>query len=367
MPRTRHTLRIKDPDRPRDAPDRAGDAAASTLPPAFAKALDRFVAFLTVEAGLSRHTISNYRRDVAQCFTDLAAAGLESPEKATSRHVADHVQRLRSERKMEATSVARHIAAVRQFYKWLLARQVILDNPMDLIERPKRWKKVPVVLTPGQLRKIIVQAGAVDAPNASKHAGKTADEPEIAKALRLRDRALLELLYASGLRVTEAATLELKHVYAEHAGRPDLGAVRVLGKGNKQRVVPMHATARDALRDYLHDARPRLLRGDAADKGLVFLSKRGKPLDRVAIWTLVRRHAARAGVPAVHPHKLRHSFATHLLAGGADLRVVQELLGHADIGTTEIYTHVDRSRLRDVIVKGLDARRGNPKPAPMQS
>jgi integrase/recombinase XerD len=316
--------------------------------------VDRFVGYLTVEAGLSRNTISNYRRDVTQCFTDLAAAGLDHPEKATSRHLADHIQSLRAEKKMEATSVARHIAAVRQYFKWLLARQVILDNPMDLIERPKRWKKVPVVLTPGQLRKIITQAGTRDTPTPKSAA---ANEPAIVKALRLRDRALLELLYASGLRVSEAVTLEMKNVHLEYANRADLGAVRVLGKGNKQRVVPMHAAARDALRDYLHDARPSLLRGDAADKGLVFLSKRGKPLDRIAIWTLVRRHAARAGVPAVHPHKLRHSFATHLLAGGADLRVVQELLGHADIGTTEIYTHVDRSRLRDVIVKGLDAKR----------
>jgi integrase/recombinase XerD len=361
MPRTRHTLRIKDPDRPAHAAAAKGEAAdanAAPLPPVFAKARDQFVAYLTVEAGLSRNTISNYRRDVTQCFADLTAAGVGAPERATPRHLADHVQRLRTEKAMEASSVARHIAAVRQFYKWLLNRQIILDNPMNLIERPKRWKKVPVVLTPGQLRKIITQAGVRDTPAKKSAATPTPTaEPALAKALRLRDRALLELLYASGLRVSESATLEMKNVHFEYANRTDLGAVRVLGKGNKQRVVPMHAAARDALRDYLHDARPALLRGDAADKGLVFLSKRGKPLDRVAIWTLVRRHAARAGVPAVHPHKLRHSFATHLLAGGADLRVVQELLGHADIGTTEIYTHVDRSRLREVIVKSLDAKR----------
>lgn len=340
----RQPLGIKDPDRatkPRDGED--------PLPPAFAKARDAFVGFLRVEAGLSPNTISSYKRDVEQCFADLAEAGVGDPAKATSRQLADHIQRLKTERKMEATSVARHIAAVRQYYKWLVSRQMILDNPMDLIERPKRWKKVPIVLSPGQLTRIIAAASP-----AACEDGKAESETD---PMRVRDRALVELMYASGLRVTEAATLELKHVYLELPGAPGQGAVRVLGKGNKQRVVPMHQAARDALRDYLHDVRPKLLKGDAKDGGLVFLSKTGKPLERVAIWKILRKHATRAGVAGVHPHKLRHSFATHLLAGGADLRVVQELLGHKDISTTEIYTHVDRSKLRGVIEKGLHRSR----------
>lgn len=340
MPRARGQVRIKDPDAPEAAP------VAESLPPAFAKARDRFIAYLRVEAGLSLNTLSNYRRDIQQCFADLARAGLESPEAATPRQLVEHVQALRGDRGLEASSVARHIAAIRQYYKWLLARQVITENPAEVIERPKRWKKVPTVLTPRQLRSIIDAARP--------------PEKVDAKTLPLwtRDRALLELLYASGLRVTESATLEVQHVYLSVNGRDDMGAVRVVGKGSKTRVVPMHRAACDALRDYLHDCRPRLLKGDGKDLGRVFLSRTGRPLERVAIWKILNQRAKEAGVPAVHPHKLRHSFATHLLAGGADLRVVQELLGHADIGTTEIYTHVDRSKLHQVIGKFHPRERG---------
>ncbi len=350
MLRTRRTPRINDPDRRDDV------EAVESLPRVYAKARDAFVGFLKVEAGLSPNTISNYKRDIVQCFADLVEAGVKDPASATSRQLADHVQRLRSERKMEASSVARHIAAVRQYYKWLVSRQLILDNPMDMIERPKRWKKVPIVLTPGQLRSIISAAKpAMKAERKGEEGGKKRPD-----TMWVRDRALLELLYASGLRVTESATLEMKYVYLEVPGQADQGAVRVLGKGNKQRVVPMHKAARDAMRDYIHDVRPTLLKGDAKDRGLVFLSKSGRPLERVAIWKILKKYATMAGVPSVHPHKLRHSFATHLLAGGADLRVVQELLGHKDISTTEIYTHVDRSKLRGVIEKGLHRGR---KPA----
>lgn len=340
MPRARGTVRLKDPDAPPPV------AAAEDLPPAYAKARDKFMGYLRVEAGLSPNTLSNYRRDITQCFADLARAGVAGPEAATSRDLVGHVQSLGRDRGLEASSVARHIAAIRQYYKWLLARQVILDNPAEMIERPKRWKKVPTVLTPKQLRAIIDSARAPEKA-----------DPRVLP-LWTRDRALLELLYASGLRVTESATLEVQHVYLSVSGRDDLGAVRVVGKGNKTRVVPMHKAACDAIRDYLHDCRPRLLKGDGKDLGRVFLSKTGRPLERVAIWKILRQRARQAGVPAVHPHKLRHSFATHLLAGGADLRVVQELLGHADIGTTEIYTHVDRSKLHEVIGKFHPRERG---------
>lgn len=319
---------------------KVAQAAAETLPPAYVKMRDKFIGFLRVEAGLSRNTISNYKRDLEQCFAFLAEAGVATPEIATARQLADHVQTLRADKGMQASSVQRHISSMRQFYRWLLSRQIILDNPALMLERPKKWRRVPTVLSAASLRAII------DATTSD-----LAECEGVEALLRKRDRALIELLYASGLRVTESATLELQNVYLEVGGRKDLGAVRVLGKGNKQRIVPMHKAAQDALRDYIKDCRPALLKGDGNDLGRVFLSKTGKPLERVAIWKLLKGYAKKAGVPSVHPHKLRHSFATHLLAGGADLRVLQDLLGHADIGTTEIYTHVDRSKLRQVIGK----------------
>jgi len=160
--------------------------------------------------------------------------------------------------------------------------------------------------------------------------------------LWLRDRAMLELMYASGLRASETATVGVGDVH------PTLAAVKVTGKGTRQRIVPVGIPAMRAIDEYVQDLRRRLLQPDGRDQGRLFLSKTGRPIDRATVWNIVKRHAAAAGLRGVHPHMLRHSFATHLLSGGADLRAVQELLGHADISTTQIYTHVDAERVRTV-------------------
>jgi integrase/recombinase XerD len=285
-----------------------------------------FLAWARVETGLSPATIEVYGRDLRQMADDLASRGVTQPGKVTMQHVAEHLQRLRRERGLEPSTVTRHLATIRVFFRWMHAERRIERDPARLIERPHRWKRLPGTLTPGEMRKL------VEAP--------TAEHGD----LWLRDRAMLEAMYAAGLRASEVGTLKVNDY------NDTLASVMVLGKGNKQRLVPLGDPAVKAIRRYLKECRSGLTRfGDGRDRFRLFLSFSGRPIERVAVWQIVRKYAGVARVPGVHPHKLRHSFATHLLAGGADLRVVQELLGHADINTTQVYTHVDRSRLREVL------------------
>ncbi len=336
VPRTRHTLRINDPDAPASVA-----LARPDLPRPFAKSRDEFVGYLRVECGLAPASIASYQRDLRDLFVDLVACGVASPEKATSRDLVAHMQSLKRDKEMQASSVARHRATIRVFYRWLLIQNRLVENPADLLERPTTWKRVPGTLSPGQVRRLIAAASLENAAKSRTRADKA--QP----AMWLRDRALLELIYSSGLRASEVGTVSVSDFVID--SRTKVASIRVFGKGSKHRLVPVGGPARDALNDYLHDCRAKLLMGDGKDAGRIFLSFRGRPLERVAIWQLVKRYARLAGLQNVHPHTLRHSFATHLVSGGANLRVVQELLGHADIGTTEIYTHVDRSRLHAMV------------------
>jgi integrase/recombinase XerD len=310
--------------RPRKTPN----AAAPELPHALREADRAFHAYLRVECGMSANTLEAYGRDVRELLAHLAHQGVGRPADTNHRHLAAHISAL-STRGLAATSVARHLATIKVFFRWLAARGAIEGNPADFLDQPTRWKKIPGVLSPRQVRALL------SAPAPDPDAGP--DAP----ALWLRDRAMLELMYASGLRASEVGALGIDEVI------DTLGVVRVTGKGDKQRLVPMGEPARRALDEYLRLCRPRLERPEHS-RGRVFLSRTGRPIERVRVWQLVRKYAGIAGLEGVHPHTLRHSFATHLLAGGADLRIVQELLGHADIATTQIYTHVDRERLRSV-------------------
>lgn len=301
-----------------------------TLPPALRRTRDAFLAYLRVECGLSANTLEAYGRDLRDLLADLHRAGVQKADDVTPRALVAHVASLSSDRGLAASSVARHLATIKVLFRWLHAQGRIPENPADYLDQPTRWKRLPNVLSPKQVRALLA------APQPDP------DAPDDAPPLWVRDRAILELLYASGLRASEVGTLALADVVR------DLGVLRVTGKGDKQRLVPMGLPARDALDRYLADCRPRLVREGGRDLGRVFLSRTGRPLERVAVWQIVTRHARAAGLEGVHPHVLRHSFATHLLAGGADLRTVQELLGHADVATTQIYTHVDRSHLKDV-------------------
>jgi integrase/recombinase XerD len=293
--------------------------------------LTAFLTHLRVECGLSPHTLSAYGRDLREMLADLAEHGVGSLHDLGPRDLSAHLARLKTERNLAASSITRHLAAIRVFFRWLTAEGRLPENPADWLERPTRWRRLPGVLSPNQVRRLL------DAPALE---GDETDGKSV--PLWLRDRALLELLYASGLRASEVAGLEVDDLHRT------LRVVRVTGKGNRQRLVPLGRPAEEAVDAYLASCRPRLLRPDGRDKGRLLLSRTGRPLERVAIWQIVKRQAARAGLRDVHPHTLRHSFATHLLMGGADLRSVQEMLGHADIATTQIYTHVDRSRLKDV-------------------
>ncbi|MBG84553.1 MAG: tyrosine recombinase [Phycisphaerae bacterium] len=282
--------------------------------------------WLRIEAGLSTATLEAYQRDLDCMVEALEAEGVSSPEEVTARQLADHLQSLHRDRDLQPSSISRHLSTIRTFFRYLEAEKRIDRNPAAPLIPPTRWKRLPGVMTPKQMRSLLEAA--------SPGSGR----------LWQRDRAMLELMYAAGLRASEVGAVRF-HEYKE-----TLGVVLVHGKGNRERLVPVGVPAREAIQQYVGDLYPELTRfGDGRDDKRLLLSNTGRPLERVAVWQIVRRLAKRAGMDNIHPHMLRHSFATHLLAGGADLRVVQELLGHADIATTQIYTHVDRSRLKSVV------------------
>lgn len=281
--------------------------------------IDAFCDTLWLEDGLAKASLASYRSDLSHFSSWLSAQKLpglcRTDELALMRFVALLSQTLR------ASSQARYISSLRRFYRHLLSRGRIESDPTLKIAMPAKPSRLPKVLSETQ----------VDALLAA---------PEVATALGLRDRAMLETLYATGLRVTELVALKL------HEANFDMGVVRVFGKGSKERLVPLGEEAIDWLRRYLGDARPTLLDGRQTDD--LFVTARGSGMTRQAFWQLIKRYALVAGMdPArLSPHVLRHAFATHLLNHGADLRVVQLLLGHSDISTTQIYTHIARERLK---------------------
>ncbi len=307
---------------PERAPARVVAARAAAGP-----GVKEFLAFCRIEAGLSKATIDAYSRDLSDLWAWLQGRGVTSPDAVTMTLATEHIQYLSREREMAATSIARHLASMRVYFRWLHSERRITKDPARLIDRPTQWKRVPGTMSIGQMRQL------VEAPN-----------PDTGGALWLRDRCMLELMYAGGLRASEVGALKVND-FSE-----TLGSLVLLGKGSKQRVVPVGVPAIEWTKRYLRDLRPELARcPDGRDAHRLLLSFSGRPLERVAVWQIVKKHAAAAGLSDVHPHTLRHSFATHLVVGGANLRVVQELLGHSNIGTTQVYTHVDRERLREVV------------------
>ena len=287
-----------------------------------------FFSYLRVEAGLSSATLEAYRRDLGQLKEELVVQGVVCSSEVTPTHLATHIRKLHRDRGLQASSVARHLSTIRMLFRFLLASHRIEQDPARLLETPTRWKRLPDVLSPQKMKKLIEAAN----PDSGR--------------LWQRDRALLELMYAGGMRASEVAGI------APNDLKETLAVVMVTGKGNKERIVPIGEPALIAVQQYRDELLPSLLRfNDGRDQGKLLLSNTGRPLERVAIWQIVRKIAKLADLGAVHPHTLRHSFATLLLAGGADLRVVQELLGHSDIGTTQIYTHIDRSQLKAVVAK----------------
>jgi len=284
---------------------------------------EQFQDYLTFERGLSDRTVSAYTRDLARWAAFMDSRGLADPGAVTPGDMRDWVFGLK-EAGLAATSIRRAQSAVRTYYGFLLAEGVVQADPTERLESPRVGRRLPDFLTRDETDRLL------DAPNP--------DDP-----LYWRERAILELLYATGMRVSELSELPLSSLDL------DEGFLTVFGKGAKERLVPVGAPALRAVTRYLRDVRPGLDGGRGKARGRVFLNRRGTPLSRVAVWGIVKEAARRAGIRRkVSPHTLRHTFATHLLEGGADLAAVQELLGHADISTTQIYTHVDREYLRDV-------------------
>lgn len=280
----------------------------------------RFLDYLFLECGFAGETVTAYKRDLREFWAFLVVNEVE-PSDIAIDDVQKHLMELQ-QRGLALNSIIRHLATIKIFLRFLLAERILKNDIATLVEAPKRWRTIPRAARYSQIEKLL-------------HAPETTDE------FYLRDRALLELLYATGMRVSEAVDLPVEQVNLE------LGYVRCMGKGRKERIIPVGRPAIDAVRRYLEILRPRLLRDKITDA--IFLSRTGRPLDRSNMWRLVRKYAKIAGAETpISPHTIRHSFATHLLAGGADLRIIQELLGHASVMTTQVYTHVDETQLKQV-------------------
>lgn len=280
----------------------------------------RFLDHLFIECGLAGATVTAYQYDLREFWAFLEAREIE-PEFISMDDVQQYLIKLK-ERGLALSSIVRHLSTVKVFLRHLFAEKVLRRDIAFLIESPRRWRTIPDTVRYSQIEALL-------------------KAPDPRDEFYLRDRALLELLYATGMRVSELVELDLERINLT------LGYVRCIGKGRKERIIPVGRTAIEAVREYLQIQRPRLAAHHATSA--LFLSRTGRTLDRTSIWRLVRKYASTAGVAArVSPHTLRHCFATHLLAGGADLRVLQELLGHADVTTTQIYTHVDEAQLKQV-------------------
>ena len=283
--------------------------------------IEPFRDYLSVESGTAANTVENYLRDVQRLLTFLAVRAVADPSGVTPELLREFIFHLKDVG-LAASSIRREVSALRTYFRFLAGEGHIVRDPSAELETPKAWRKLPTVLAVSEIEALL------GAPQA--------DEP-----LAWRDRALLEVAYGTGVRVSELVGLRVTDVLFED------GLVKVLGKGSKERLVPIGRRALGAAALYARETRPRLDRGHTERR--FFLNARGRPLSRVGAWGIIKRCAKRAGVgKRVTPHTLRHTFATHLLEGGADLRAVQEMLGHADLSTTQLYTHVDRDYLRSV-------------------
>jgi len=293
--------------------------SASPLPPEDSAEIDAFCDAAWLEDGLARASLASYRSDLGRFARWLAQAGTPGLSTADEAAVASYLAELA--RSLRAASQARHLSTLRRYYRWLLASGRVAEDPTRRLANPVRPTRLPKLIGEAQVEALLAA-------------------PALTTPLGLRDRAMLETIYATGLRVSELVSLKL------HELSLDMGLVRVFGKGSKERLVPLGQEALHWIKRYLAESRPQLLARRQCDA--VFVTSRAAAMTRQMFWTLVKRHAATAGLATetLSPHTLRHAFATHLINHGADLRVVQLLLGHADITTTQIYTHVARERLK---------------------
>lgn len=282
-----------------------------------------YLHFLRVEKQLAQNTLVSYEKDLKSYIQDLSESQqIKSLQDVERIHILAHLQNLKSSGH-SARTLARHISSIRSFHQFLLREKVSTGDPTVHLEMPQQDRTLPKILSIEEIEELL------EAPNRSKPQG-------------LRDRAMLELLYASGMRISECISLSIEDVHLT------MGFVRCYGKGGKERIIPLGRTALGAVEEYLREGRPKLAKKEIRTDAL-FINQRGIGLTRQGFWKLLKEHALKAGIKnEITPHTLRHSFATHLIENGADLRAVQEMLGHADISTTQIYTHVSKTRLKEV-------------------
>jgi len=284
------------------------------------KAVKRFLDYLFIECGLAGNTVSAYRNDLCSFWEDVSVDGalpVDLDIDAVQKHLI-----LLHERGLSTASIARHLAAIKMFLRYQHRGGLLRRDVVSLIEFPKKWVRIPGSLHYDQIEALL-------------------NAPRPAEEFFHRDKAILELLYATGMRVSELIGVTLDNINL------DVGYLRCLGKGQRERIIPVGRAAIRSVHDYLRKLRPALTTGNSGR--FMFLSRTGRPMDRTNIWRLVRKYCEQAGLSKkVHPHTMRHSFATHLLEGGADVRVVQELLGHADPTTTQVYLHVNQAHLKKV-------------------
>jgi len=283
--------------------------------------LEQFLDYISLERGLSPNTRAAYADDIARFLDWLAEQGVRSINDVTRRQILDHLMAEKA-RGLAANSLSRHLVSLKVFFRYLTQEGLLSVNVAETMESPKVWKMLPGVMTLKEIDRLFAA-------------------PDIRTPLGVRNRAVLELFYASGLRVSELAGLDLSSLYLEER------FLRCTGKGRKERVVPVGGGAIEWVKRYIKEVRPQLVSGP--QEQALFLSRRSARLSRKMIWVMIKNCARDAGITkSIYPHTLRHSFASHLLANGADLRIIQEMLGHADIATTQIYTHVDPDRLKGV-------------------
>ena len=288
----------------------------------FVDLLNNFLIYLSVEKGLSRNTIESYSIDLRK-FQEFLSAGDKGSASFSRVDIVDFIERLRGE-SYAISSICRFISSIKSLCKYLMIQNLIQEDPSETLQAPKRWERLPKALSISDVRSFL---GLISS---------------LTKPTLVRDAVMLELLYSSGLRVSELVSLKLEDIHLE------AGFLRVLGKGSKERIVPVNTRAIEKLKSYINQQRPQILKKRLST--YLFVTGRGKPMTRQRFWQAIKTLGRRSGIQ-LSPHTLRHSFATHLLEGGADLRSVQKMLGHSDISTTQIYTKVTTERIKKVYTK----------------
>lgn len=287
------------------------------------EALAEYIIYLKIERGLSANTVTSYKRDIEKYLTFLMEKKITQLDEVSRFEILDFLQTLRQSGAAD-NSIIRMVSSLRKFHQYLKRESIVSDDPMQLIDTPKKASTLPKAISPQAVEQLL-------------------EAPDTTTPLGVRDRTILELMYATGLRISELVNLKLSDMHLT------MGFIQTMGKGEKERIIPLGEIASQWLDHYLDGARVYLQDQSAETSEYVFLNSRGKSLSRQGVWKKVKQLALEAGIDQnVTPHTLRHSFATHLLENGADLRMVQELLGHADISTTQIYTHITKTRLKQV-------------------